>query len=115
MENKLFGLLGIARRAGHIHIGFDAVKGLVRVNKARLVLVAADCSPKTEKELRFAAEAFPCPIRKIAADRLTLAAALGLKKPVALVATDDRGFASAMLKCCPSPDEGTDTKEDVAL
>ncbi len=110
MESKLLGLLGIARRAGHIVIGFDAVKAAVTDGRAQFILLAADRSAKTEKELRYAAQGNPCPIRVLAADKEALAHALGLQKPVAVAATDDRGFAAAMLKAC-----GTDTKEDVAL
>ena len=110
MESKLLNLLGIARRAGHTVIGFDAVKAAILTGRARLVLLAADCSPKTEKELRFVATDSPCPILNLSADKAAVAAALGLQKPVAAVATDDRGFAAAMQK-----HHGTDTKEDVAL
>lgn len=116
MEAKLAGLLGIARRAGHIHIGFDAVRNLLHDGKARLVLLAEDCSAKTEKELRFTGRENRCPIRTVAADKLALAAALGLEKPVAAVATDDHGFAAAMQRVLPNPlNDGTETKEDVAL
>ena len=110
MENKVLNLLGIARRAGHVAIGFDAVKALLASGRAQCVLLAADRSTKTEKELRYVAQSSPCPIRILAADKEALAHALGLQKPVAVAATDDRGFAAAMLKTC-----GTDTKEDVAL
>ncbi len=110
MESKVLGLLGIARRAGHIAIGFDAVKAAVTDGRAQLVLLAADRSAKTEKELRYAAQGSSCPIRVLAADKEALAHALGLQKPVAVAATDDRGFAAAMQKHL-----GTDTKEDVAL
>lgn len=109
MNNKLTGLLGIARRAGHILIGFDAVRAALLADKTRLVLLAGDCSEKTEKELRFAGQDKDCPIIPVAADKAALAAALGLQKPVAVVATDDAGFAKAMLK------HSTHTKEDVAL
>ena len=110
MENKVLGLLGIARRAGHIAIGFDAVKAAVADGRAQLVLLATDRSAKTEKELRYTAQASPCPIHVLAADKDALAHALGLQKPVAVAATDDRGFAAAMQKYL-----STDTKEDVAL
>ena len=110
MDPKLSGLLGIARRAGHIVIGFDAVCALIRSGRAQLVLLASDCSPKTEKELRFAGRETACSPVKLPADKAALAAALGMQKPVAAVATDDRGFAAAMRQHC-----GTDTKEDVAL
>ncbi len=110
MENKALNLLGIARRAGHITIGFDAVKALLTGGCAQLVVFAADRSAKTEKELRYTTQENPCPIQVLAADKETLAHALGLQKPVAVAATDDRGFAAAILKAC-----STDTKEDVAL
>jgi ribosomal protein L7Ae-like RNA K-turn-binding protein len=110
VENKVLNLLGIARRAGHVAIGFDAVKSLLISNRAQFILLAADRSPKTEKELRYTAQNSSCPIHVLAADKEALAHALGLQKPVAVAATDDRGFAAAMRNAC-----GTDTKEDVAL
>ena len=106
MNNKLCGLLGIARRSGHILIGFDAVRAALLAGKTQLILLASDCSPKTEKELRYAAEGKTCPVIKVEADKDAFTAALGMQKPVAVIATDDRGFATAMLK---------HTKEDVAL
>ena len=69
MNNKLCGLLGIARRSGHILIGFDAVRAALLAHKTRLILLASDCSPKTEKELRFAAQDKSCPVVKVEADK----------------------------------------------
>lgn len=109
MNNKLCGLLGIARRSGHILIGFDAVRAALLANRTQLILLASDCSPKTEKELHFAGRDKTCPILKVDATKDQLAAALGLQKPVATAATDDRGFAEAMQK------HSNQTKEDVAL
>ena len=109
MNNKLCGLLGIAKRSGHILIGFDAVRAALLADKTQLILLASDCSPKTEKELRFAAKDSTCPIHTVDGTKDEIAAALGMQKPVAVVATDDPGFAKAMQKHC------TDTKEDVAL
>ena len=106
MNNKLCGLLGIARRSGHILIGFDAVRAALLAGKTQLILLASDCSPKTEKELLFAAQDKTCPVIKVAEDKDAFTAALGMQKPVAVIATDDRGFATAMMKY---------TKEDVAL
>ena len=39
MNNKLCGLLGIARRAGHLIIGFDAVRAVLLSHKAQLILL----------------------------------------------------------------------------
>ena len=98
MNKKLCGLLGIAKRSGHILIGFDAVRAALLAKKAKLILLACDCSPKTEKELRFAAEDKTCPVMKVEANKDDFTAALGMQKPVAVIATDDRGFATAMMK-----------------
>ena len=38
MHNRIAGLLGIARRAGHVAVGFDAVVKAVKAEKAKLVL-----------------------------------------------------------------------------
>ena len=48
MNDKLTGLLGLSRRAGHMTCGFDAVADLLRGGRAVLVLLASDLSPKTE-------------------------------------------------------------------
>ena len=98
MNNKLCGLLGIARRSGHILIGFDAVRAALLADKTQLILLASDCSPKTEKELRFAAEGKTCPVIKVEENKDAFTTALGMQKPVAVIATDDRGFATAMMK-----------------
>ena len=106
MNNKLCGLLGIAKRSGHILIGYDAVRAALLAKKARLILLASDCSPRTEKELRFANKDINCPILTVDGPKDELSAALGLEKPVAVTATDDAGFANAMIKRL---------KEDTAL
>ena len=98
MNNKLCGLLGIAKRSGHILIGFDAVRAALLAKKAQLILLASDCSPKTEKELHFAGKDSKCPILSVKETKEELAMALGLEKPVAVTATDDLGFANAMMK-----------------
>ena len=113
MNNKLCGLLGIARRAGHILIGFDAVRAALLAHKTQLILLASDCSPKTEKELRFAGQDKHCPILTADASKEEIAGALGLQKPVAVAATDDRGFATSLTAAIAAC--GTHTKEDVAL
>ena len=55
MKNKLLSLLGICRKAGKLVHGFDAVSEAVSRKAAALVLVSRDISPKTKKEIEFAA------------------------------------------------------------
>lgn len=110
MNDKLTGLLGLSRRAGHLACGFDAAAGLLKARRAHLVLLARDLSDKTEKELRFIGKDGTADIVRIPLDMAAVSRALGMKKPVGVVAVDDRGFAAAMKKhICP------DLEEDEAL
>lgn len=110
MNNKLTGTLGICRRSGHLTIGFDAVKDLILKNRAALVMTAADLSEKTEKELRFLMNEHSVSICRLSLNKAALSAALGLQKPVGVIATDDSGFAVSIAKHIPS-----ELKEDDAL
>ncbi len=109
MNNKLTGTLGICRRAGHLTVGFDAVKGLLIQHRAQLIMTAADLSEKTDKELRFVMNEHTAPLCSLPLDKAALAAALGLQKPVGVIATDDSGFAKAIAKHIPA-----ELKEDDA-
>lgn len=105
MTDKLAGLLGICRRSGHLAVGRDAVTGLMRREKARAVVLAADLSFKTEKEIRFTAEKYPARLLRTTLTKEQIGQALGLEKPVGVLATDDRGFAAAFEKDCPDRQE----------
>ena len=96
MHNRIAGLLGIARRAGHVAVGFDAAVTAAKAGKVKLALFAADISPKTAKEWQFATrdkavEALTLPLSKE-----ELGKALGYAKPVGLTAIDDEGFAKGI-------------------
>ena len=49
MNDRLLSLLGIARRAGKLTMGFDPVAEDVAKHKAKLVLTASDLSERTLK------------------------------------------------------------------
>ncbi len=100
MDHKVAGLLGMARRAGRLALGFDAVKATIAARKARLILLASDISPKTEKELRFVSQKVESsvPFVKLDGDKETCARLLGNPRPVAAMALEDQGFADALLK-----------------
>ena len=110
MPNKLCGLLGICKRAGALTVGFDAVCADMQNGNARLVLLAADAAEKTAKEIHFIAKTANCTVAVIALAKADIAAALGLQKPIAVLATADDGFAAAMKKYIPA-----ELKEDTAL
>lgn len=95
---RVAGLLGMARRAGKLTTGFDAVAARIREGMAAAVLIAADLSEKTEKELRFAARNRPVPFLRLPLSKEEVGAALGLKKPVGVLSLEDTGFATSLRK-----------------
>ncbi|MBN1326500.1 MAG: ribosomal L7Ae/L30e/S12e/Gadd45 family protein [Candidatus Cloacimonetes bacterium] len=58
MEKKVYNLLHLARRAGKVIFGFDAVKRLCHQGKCRLLLCSSDLAEKTIKNLRELADAY---------------------------------------------------------
>ena len=100
---RLCGLLGMARRAGRVTTGFDAVCTQIAQRKAHLVLLAADASPKTAKEIAFAARSGPA-VRTLPLDKAAVSHALGLQKSVGVLAIGDSGFAASIKAWCPSAD-----------
>lgn len=90
MNHKLFGLLGICRKANRIKLGFDPVVAALE-NEAVLILFAQDVSPKTKERLLFKAARYNRPHRDLSctADELDLA----IGKRVAVLAVTDRGLA----------------------
>ncbi|MBS5479540.1 MAG: L7Ae/L30e/S12e/Gadd45 family ribosomal protein [Acutalibacteraceae bacterium] len=98
--NAVAGLLGIARRAGRLSTGFDAVCAQIGEGKAELVLLACDLSEKTGKELRYAARNRKLSAIRLPLDKETISRALGLKKPVGVLALTDKGFADAVRRQC---------------
>lgn len=100
MNRKLTGLLGLSRRAGRMTTGYDAVAALVAAGEDVLILLAADLSEKTEKELRFVIGEKPVTLLRLPLDKAEIAGALGLQKPVGVCAVSDKGFAAAIEKQC---------------
>lgn len=47
--NNIYGLLGLARRAGKISFGTESSEDTIKRGKAKLVLVAEDSSDRTKK------------------------------------------------------------------
>lgn len=62
MTNKVYGLLGICAKAGDIVSGTDITIENVEKKKAKLVIVAKDCSEKTIKNMKFICEKNKVPI-----------------------------------------------------
>ena len=62
MTNKIYGLLGICAKAGDIVSGADITIETVETKKAKVVIVAQNCSEKTIKNMKFICEKNKVPI-----------------------------------------------------
>ena len=92
-DGKILGMLGLARKAGKLGLGFDESISDAKKGKARCVIVSHEISPKTEKELRYHLSNLPTNIIKIPLD---FGAAVG--KAVKIAAVNDAGFAKKIIE-----------------
>ncbi len=60
--DKILGSLGLARRAGKLVLGFDAVKEAVILCEAELVLIAQDTSQGNTRRITALCEELECPV-----------------------------------------------------
>ncbi len=96
MPTKTLSLLGLARRAGKLTIGYDATITSIRDHKAVLAVLASDLSAKTEKEWRFAIKDTPIAVVRLTAGKDEIGRALGAAKPVGILTVCDTGFADTL-------------------
>lgn len=111
MNHPLLNMLGIARRAGKLSVGFDAAAESVKTGRSRLIVAAADLSAKTEKEIRYLLDrprgggcgngdtGGPAKVIRIPFDMTTMSKAIGTK--AGILSVDDDGLAGAVLSRCP--------------
>lgn len=93
--DKLTGLLGLARRAGKLSLGHDAVLDSMKAGSAELCLLSSDASGRLYKELVRASENLTQAHVPIYVTDYTMdgfGRALGAKK-TAVLSVNDRGFA----------------------
>ena len=105
--NKLLNLLTMCRKAGQLQMGFDAMKEALAGGKAKAVIIAADVSPKTEKEAKFFADKYNVPARKTSTSLDEIF--MGLGKRAGILAICDEGFAKKALSICCDPEDRNDT------
>ncbi len=104
LEERILSLLTISRKAGKLLLGFDAVKDACRTGALTCILLAADISPKTEKEIRFYGKKIP--IRKLKLSMETLKHYF--RKQTAVFGVCDAGFTQSLLKLLPEPVQADD-------
>lgn len=98
MNDKLLSLLGIARRAGRLTLGFDAASESMHKGKTQLLLLACDMSERTMRNIQNTAR--QTDTVTIVTDRSMeqLGAAIG--KTAGIISVNDKGFAEKMKTLC---------------
>lgn len=90
-----FRLLGLARRAGAVAPGTEAVRRAIREGEALLILTARDASSVQLDKIRTTLHDRSIP-RAVLGDRNTLGAAIGFAE-VSAVAITDRSLADRLV------------------
>lgn len=99
MEDKLRGLLGLARRAGKITFGSDATIREIQNGKAGVVVFAKDVSERTERMIGAVCDQSKTKVVKIPLDKLELGHAIG-RGETAVAAVTDRAFSDRVIEIC---------------
>lgn len=93
--NKIYSILGIARKGGNISIGYDVTCLDVKDNKSKLVLIATDASDKTKKNVQFICDKYETKYIEYG-EKEILGKSLG-KKMVSVISVKDMNIASYLL------------------
>lgn len=91
MNEKFYGMLGIAQRAGAVSSGAVACQQALKKGKASLIIVADDAATEVREEYSFLAAKHNIPLLKVPA-KAVLGSAIGKSPRVAVVITEE-GFS----------------------
>lgn len=94
MNNRFFGMLGLAKRAGKVSTGAFVCDKMIRSRKARLVILACDASENTKKSVTNSCNYYNIKLIETA-DMAALGHATGGGER-AVVSVNDDNFAKAI-------------------
>ncbi|MBQ9392500.1 MAG: 50S ribosomal protein L7 [Oscillospiraceae bacterium] len=92
---QVLSMLGLARKAGRVEIGEEAVGAAAHEKHARVILLARDAAPTAGRRAAEHAAFCGCPLLTLEADKDALGQALGFGA-VAVAAVTDFGLAAAV-------------------
>ena len=95
------GFLGLAKRAGKLSAGEDAVEAALQTGKVRLLILAADAGDKTVRHMEHRSQG-RLPILYLQSDKQTLGSALGWASCAVAAMTDLKmsiALAEKMVRC----------------
>lgn len=93
--NKIYSMLGLARKGGNISIGNDATVINIKNNKSELVLLASDASDKTKKNIQFVCNQYDAKYIEYG-EKEILGKQLG-RKVVSVLSITDKNIASYII------------------
>ena len=99
--NKALSALALARRAGKLVMGFDAVIKSAQKGETVLVVLAAGLSPKTVKEAEF--HCGKCRVGTVTAEFSLEEAEVVLGKRCGVFGVTDRGFQKLLESAAEQP------------
>ncbi|MBE6824545.1 MAG: hypothetical protein E7513_04290 [Ruminococcaceae bacterium] len=96
MTDRLLSNLGLCRRAGKLTLGNDPVIDSINLKKAKLVIVASDCSQNTAKKVLSSAHRSDVKAHVIPHTKDEISSAVG--KYTAVLSITDEGFSKSIDK-----------------
>lgn len=95
-QDAVLSVLGLARRAKKIVMGFDSISQQAREGTIHLLILAGDCSEGTKKAYRNKCLYYHIPCEEYGTCE-TIGKSVG-KRQIAAVAVCDEGFAALVYK-----------------
>lgn len=92
--DKILNFLGIARRAGKLSLGFDAVEESVNKRKSKLIILACDVSERTRKNVEMLSERGN--IKTVFSEIPMEDIGNAIGKTVGIISVNDEGFAKRL-------------------
>ncbi len=100
MENKIKGMIGLAKKAGKIISGAEQCEKQIRTKKSELIIIANDISPTGKKAITdICSHYFVDYI--ICLSKSELGNIVGAAGERTVLSVSDKGFADAILKKFP--------------
>ena len=94
--DKILNFLGIARRAGKLSLGSDAVEESVNRKKSRLIIVACDVSERIRKSVEKISEKGN--VKTVFSDISMEEIGNSIGKAVGIISVNDEGFAKRFIE-----------------
>ena len=95
-ERKLFGMIGLAARAGKVQSGEFCTEKSLKSGRGKLCIVAKDASPATKKRMTDMCSFRRVPVYTELADKAALGHMIG-KEMRASITVEDSGFAGSII------------------